>query len=121
MPLQNDLIRFTFYSVLFLTLFIVASDSFASAATPGIGSGLPWEGPLDKIGRSISGPVAFVVSLVGLVAAGGMLIWGGDINNFLRVLVYIVLVISIIVFASNLLTGVLFTGAVVPDVLPVSR
>jgi len=113
---KTDNTRFALYILSMITLFVFANDVFASNATPGVGVGLPWEGPLDKIGNSISGPYAFVASLIGLIAAGSMLIWGGEIGAFLKTLVYLVLVISIIVFARNLLTGVLFTGAVVPGI-----
>lgn len=88
-----------------------AHASDASAAGAG---GLPWEGPLDKLRRSFSGPVAFTISLLGLIATGATLIWGGEISEFMRRIIYVILVICIIVFANGLLTGALFSGAVVP-------
>lgn len=86
-----------------------AADAQASG-----GAGLPWEGPLDKLKKSISGPVAFVIALLGIVACGATLIWGGEVSEFTRRIIYVVLVVCIIVFANTLLTGALFSGATIP-------
>lgn len=87
----------------------------ADGASGGGGGGLPWEGPIDRIVQSISGPVAFGVSMLGIIGCGFTLIWGGEVSEFLRRLMYLVLVVCLIVFARNLLTGTLFSGAMVPD------
>lgn len=86
----------------------------ASDAQAGGGAGLPWEGPLDRLKQSISGPVAFVIALLGIIACGATLIWGGEVSEFTRRIIYVVLVVCIIVFANTLLTGALFSGAAVP-------
>ncbi len=62
----------------------------AADATEGGGSGLPWEGPLTKLKQSISGPVAFVIALLGIIACGATLIWGGS-SEFTRRIIYVVL------------------------------
>ncbi|MES9936740.1 MAG: TrbC/VirB2 family protein [Sedimenticola sp.] len=71
---------------------------------------LPWEGALDILKASITGPVALAISLIAIVVGGGMLIWGGELNDFARRMVVIVLVLAMIVAASNLLNA-LFAGA----------
>ena len=58
----------------------------------GSGGGLPWEGPLEQIQQSITGPVAGFIALAAVAVAGGMLIFGGELNDFARRLMYIVLV-----------------------------
>jgi type IV secretion system protein TrbC len=63
---------------------------------------LPFATALDKVREAIKGPVAFTVSLIGIVAAGAVLIFGGEMSGFLRTLVFLVLVIAIIVNAGNL-------------------
>jgi type IV secretion system protein VirB2 len=68
------------------------------------GAGLPWEAPLQTITRSIQGPVAYAISLLALIGCGGTLVWGGEINEFLRKGILLVLVISLIIFATNLMT-----------------
>lgn len=70
-------------------------------------TGMPWESPLEKIVNSITGPVAFGVSVLGIVAAGGGLIFGNnDMSGFIKVLVGIVMVIAFIVCAVNILSTV---------------
>jgi len=99
-------------SLLFVLL--LYSQAHAADALAGGGAGLPWEGPLNKLKQSISGPVAFVIALLGIISCGATLIWGGEVSEFTRRIIYVVLVVCIIVFANTLLTGVLFSGAVVP-------
>jgi type IV secretion system protein VirB2 len=72
----------------------------AHAATGG--GGLPWETPLQTLGNSISGPVAYGLSLIGLVVSGGVLIFmGGELNHFARIVVQVVLVISFVIAGKN--------------------
>ena len=66
------------------------------------GGGLPWEGPLQQIQESINGPVAGAIALAAMAIAGGMLIFGGELNDFARRLVYIVLVAGILLGASQI-------------------
>lgn len=96
-------------------MFGVLEPAQAADASEGGGAGLPWEGPLTKLKQSISGPVAFVIALLGIIACGATLIWGGEVSEFTRRIIYVVLVVCIIVFANTLLTGALFSGAVVPE------
>jgi type IV secretion system protein VirB2 len=77
------------------------------------GAGLDWETPLQKFSDSIKGPVAFVIALMGIVVTGASLIWGGEINEFVRRLVMMIMVISLIVFATSLLSNLFGVGAVV--------
>ncbi|EJF82645.1 TrbC/VirB2 family protein [Bartonella rattimassiliensis] len=111
---NHIVIFFLIVGVAFLLCLILGDIAHASDAGAGGGASLPWEGPLKKLDKSISGPVAFVVSLLGLVAGGATLIFGGEISEFTKRIIYLVLVISVIVFARSLLTGALFSGAVVP-------
>ncbi len=88
--------------------------------TPGLawaaqaGAGLAWEGPLQTLTRSIQGPVAFAISLLGVVVCGAMLVFGGEINEFVRRAIMLVLVVAMIAFAANILTGLFNYGALVP-------
>jgi type IV secretion system protein TrbC len=78
---------------------ILASPALASTG----GGGLPWEGPLQQIQESINGPVAGAIALAAMAIAGGMLIFGGELNDFARRLMYIVLVAGILLGAAELL------------------
>ena len=83
------------------------------AATPALagGAGMPWEGPLQQIQESITGPVAGAIALAAVAIAGGMLIFGGELNDFARRLMYIVLVAGILLGATNIVGLFGATGA----------
>jgi type IV secretory pathway VirB2 component (pilin) len=86
---------------------ILASPVLASTG----GGGLPWEGPLQQIQESINGPVAGAIALAAMAIAGGMLIFGGELNDFARRLMYIVLVAGILLGASQIVGLFGATGA----------
>jgi len=61
---------------------------------------LPYQEGIDVFRRSMSGPVPFVISLVGIIGCGAMLIFGGEISGFMRTMVFIILVVAVIVQAG---------------------
>jgi len=73
-----------------------------SPALAGSGGSLPWEGPLEQIQESITGPVAGFIALAAVAVAGGMLIFGGELNDFARRLMYVVLVAGILLGATQI-------------------
>jgi type IV secretion system protein VirB2 len=75
------------------------------------GGSLPWEGPLEQIQESITGPVAGYIALAAVAIAGGMLIFGGELNDFARRLVYVVLVAGILLGATTIVGLFGATGA----------
>jgi type IV secretion system protein TrbC len=93
--------------VIFVWLLLCATlcaPRTAHAATGG--SGLPWETPLTTLSNSVTGPVAYSVSLIGIVGVGGILIFaGGQVNEFLRGVLFCVLVIAFIIASKNTLTA----------------
>ncbi|CAE6519131.1 Conjugal transfer protein TrbC [Nitrosomonas nitrosa] len=102
-----------FYALfIFLSLsLLLLSDSVQAAV--GAGGALPYESWLVNLRNSVTGPVAFTLSIVGIVVAGGILIFGGELNAFFRTLIFIVLVMALLVGANNIMTN-LFQGAVIP-------
>ncbi len=74
------------------------------AHAAGAGGSLPWEGPIQTLTNSIKGPVAYGISLVAIVASGIALVFGAEISDFVRKMLMLTLVISIIVFATNFLS-----------------
>lgn len=87
---------------------VLASVAQALASS---GGSLPWEGPLQQIQESITGPVAGAIALAAVAIAGGMLIFGGELNDFARRLVYVVLVAGILLGATNIVGLFGATGA----------
>jgi type IV secretion system protein VirB2 len=107
---------------LFLILTIVTLCLIANSAlaTSGSGGGLPYEGALDKIKASITGPFAATASMVGVVGTGATLILGGELNAFLRSLIFLVMVISLIVAANNIVSMVTGSGSTVCAIIPMA-
>ncbi|MCY1740596.1 MULTISPECIES: TrbC/VirB2 family protein [Ensifer] len=99
----------------FLPFSIVALSAIAVAgpAVAGSGGGLPWEGPLEQIQESITGPVAGYIALAAVAIAGGMLIFGGELNDFARRLVYVVLVAGVLLGATQIVALFGATGATI--------
>ena len=91
---------------------------FAFPATASPGAGLPWEGPLEQIQESITGPVAGFIVLSAVAIAGGMLIFGGELNDFARRLMYIVLVAGILLGATQIVGLFGATGATIGAIPP---
>ena len=87
----------------------------AALASVGAGGSLPYESWLDALRASATGPVAFALSLTGLVVAGGVLIFGGDLNAFFRTLIFLVLVMALLVGAQNVMSGFFGRGAVLAE------
>lgn len=93
-----------------LTLCVITMPHEAYAAGTA-GGGLPYESALTRLRASITGPVAFTLSLIGIVGAAGVLIFGGELTGFLRMMVFLVLLIAILVGAQNVLTTLFAAGA----------
>ena len=49
--------------------------------------------------------------MIGIVVAGGVLIFGGDLNGFFRTLIFVVLVMALLVGAQNMMSSFFGRGA----------
>lgn len=87
---------------------LVSLGEVALAATGG--AAMPWEGPLQTIKNSLTGPVAGYIALIAIMICGAILIFGGDISGFARNLVNVVLACAVILGASSIITN-LFPAA----------
>lgn len=85
-----------------LTFLVVFFCLTEGAMASGAG-GLPWEAPLQQIQQSITGPVAGFIALTAVAIAGAMLIFGGELNDFARRLVYVVLVAGVLLGATQII------------------
>ena len=87
-----------------LLAFIFCACIQAAFANTG-GDSMPWTSALNTQKESITGPVAFVVSIIAIVACGCMLLFGGsEFSQFMKSAIYLTLVIGLIVGATNLLS-----------------
>ena len=104
------------FSVKLIPSFLtITSPAFASS-----GGGLPWEKPLQQIQESITGPVAGFIALAAVAIAGAMLIFGGELNDFARRLIYVVLVAGILLGATQIVGLFSATGATVASLAHIS-
>lgn len=102
--------------VLLATIMLVSTVSFGASTT-----GLPWESPLQTLGSSLTGPVAGFISLIAIVICGVTAAIGQDLSGFIKGLIGVVFVISVILGAASLIR-ILFgsTGAVISSELILS-
>lgn len=105
---QGCLFWITLAFMLLVLALLAPAQAFASE---GIGGALPYESWLMNLRNSVTGPVAYTLSIVGIVVAGGILVIGGDLSGFFRVLVFLVLVMSLLVGAQNMMSNYFGRGA----------
>ncbi len=96
---------------LWMALVLVLLLAHPAWGSEGTGGSLPYESWLTNLRNSVTGPVAFALSIIGIVIAGGVLIFGGDLNGFFRTLVFLVLVMALLVGAQNLMGQFFGRGA----------
>lgn len=97
--------------LLAVTLLLAVGPGIAYASSTG--GSLPWDTPLTTLKNDITGSVAFTISLLAMVACGAALVFGGEIHEFIRRIIMLVLVASFIVGATNLASALGITGAIV--------
>ncbi len=106
-----------------MLLLIIAAMLLPDLAMASVGTGgaLPYESWLTALRNSVTGPVAFTLSIIGIVVAGGVLIFGGELNAFFRTLIFLVLVMALIVGVNNMMATFFGRGAEIASVIDVSK
>lgn len=87
------------------SIVVVVAAELALAGT----TGLPWETPLQTLQQSLTGPVAMVIAILAMAVAGAGLVFGGEMGDFTRRIMMVVLGISVLLLGAQLIT-VLFSG-----------
>jgi len=97
-----------FLVILFST--IVWPDS--AQASGGIGE---FTGPLEKVMNTVTGPAGRMISIIAFAVTGVVFIWKReDLSGMFQGLLGVVLAITFVAFAANIVGGVFtFSGAVV--------
>jgi type IV secretion system protein TrbC len=85
--------------VLFIGLVLLCDSAFAA---------MPWEGPLEKIKTSLTGPVAKAIGVIAMAIAGAMLAFGGELSEFAKRICTIVLALAVLLLAQNFIN--MFSG-----------
>lgn len=91
------------------SLMLFPSETWAVTA-----GGLPWDTPLQNIKDSLTGPVASIVAFIGIAVAGLTLIFGGELGDFTRKMIMLVLVLSILLGGAAFLTALEIPGFAAP-------
>lgn len=104
-----------FYICLLILIAFILFIPHQAIAAEGTGGSLPYESWLTSLRNSVTGPVAFSLSIIGIVIAGGVLIFGGDLNGFFRSLIFLTLVMALIVGAQNVMSTYFGRGAEIAD------
>lgn len=81
-----------------LLLSLFGASLFAAAA-------LPWETPLKTLQESLTGPIAKSIGVIAMAVAGGMLAFGGELGDFTKRIMMVVLAIAVMLLASSFVTG----------------
>jgi len=99
-----------FLSKCYLTIILIGFVIPSAYATA---TGLPWEGPLQQILDSLTGPVAKILGVIAIVIAGFGIAFG-EAGSGMRRIFQIVLGLSIAFTASTLVVDLFgFSGGVV--------
>lgn len=96
--------HFKLKNVLMLVLFsLIAILPETSMATT-----MPYDSALTTLKDSLTGPVAQAIAVIGIVASGATLIFGGEISGFLKSVIYLILVCSLLVAGNKIIS--VFSG-----------
>jgi type IV secretion system protein VirB2 len=65
---------------------------------------LPWETPLQTLQTSLTGPVAKAIGVICLAISGAMLAFGGELSDFTRRILMVVLALSVMLMANQFMS-----------------
>jgi len=107
---SRKLLANAFY-IVFAYFYIICSG-FAATADGGADAsgGMPWEGPLQKVMDSITGPVAKILGVIVIVLAGFALAFG-EVGSGVKRLLQVVLGLAIAFSAASIVGGLFMGGA----------
>ena len=93
-------------------LAVLAAAVPRAALAAGAGGGaLPWDNAFRTLMNDLTGGTAGVLAVLGVFAAGLALLFGGEMGWFVRTLVFIVFVASLVALAPNVLQALGIAGA----------
>ena len=82
-----------------LMLAFMVAVGFSGAFAAETGTNLPWEGPLTTLVTSLTGPVAYAISVIAIVALGATLAFrGGEMGETMRHLLQAGIAVCLVVF-----------------------
>ena len=104
--------------VALIVAFMAAAGSSGSFAAE-TGTNLPWEGPLTTLVTSLTGPVAYAISVIAIVALGATLAFrGGEMGETMRHLLQAGIAVCLVVFAAQVMTSFIGQSAEIAALSP---
>jgi type IV secretion system protein TrbC len=104
--------------VALMVAFMAAAGSSGALAAE-TGTNLPWEGPLTTLVTSLTGPVAYAISVIAIVALGATLAFrGGEMGETMRHLLQAGIAVCLVVFAAQVMTSFIGQSAEIAALLP---
>jgi type IV secretory pathway VirB2 component (pilin) len=86
----------------------------AAHAAAGGGGALPWDAPITALKQDLTGNLAFSIGLIAMFAAGAALLFAREeMTGFVRVMVFLVLLVAFLVNVQNVASALGIAGAVV--------
>ena len=83
------------------------------------GTNLPWEGPLTTLVTSLTGPVAYAISVIAIVALGATLAFGGgEMGETMKRLLHVGIAVCLVVFAAQVMSSFIGQAAEISLVQP---
>ena len=70
----------------------------------GVAQALPWDGPLSQLQQSLTGTVAKAIGVIALAVSGGMLAFGGELSDFTKRILMVVLALSVMLMANQFMS-----------------
>jgi type IV secretion system protein VirB2 len=98
-PFLGVLLQCLFVVVLWLLL----SDMALAGDATTTSAGDPWGGSLTKLKGLLNGTVARGIGTIALFAAGGMLVFGGELNEFTKKILMVVLAVAVMVLGGGMI------------------
>ena len=106
-------IKFVFMLLILSVGILLAPEILAEDWAGKQNAQLAWASPLEKLTASLTGPVAIAVSVLGVCVAGGTLIFGGELADFTRKILLVVLAAACMIGASILVEQLFSDGMVI--------
>jgi type IV secretory pathway VirB2 component (pilin) len=102
-----------------LIVAFMAAAGLSGAFAAETGTNLPWEGPLTTLVTSLTGPVAYAISVIAIVALGATLAFrGGEMGETMRHLLQAGIAVCLVVFAAQVMTSFIGQSAEIAALSP---
>ena len=77
---------------------MIAGNAFA-----GTGPDMPWDSGLDKLVKNLTGKTALAIGVLAMFAAAAALVFGGEMSEFTRRIILMILAVALMVSGASLL------------------